>query len=178
MDMALVSLAMMLLYVMSFHIRLNWHKNYGHWHWHASDEHHQAVELKRIVHGLMVPPNLQGNVMVVVLCYCFGHSVVEAMVLTKRSATIARLVLSDVLDRCGKAAKAASWLSAYWFLCRATGCVLESFSIALLPWQQDWALAEMRVMAWYLSHRVVDYCYCYCSCYCCCCHCVHLLCFG
>ena len=84
MGMALVS--MMLLYVMSFHVRLNWHKNYGHWHGHASDEHHQAVELKRIVHGLMVPPNLPGNAMVVVLCYCFGHIVVEVVALTMESA--------------------------------------------------------------------------------------------
>ena len=90
MVMAVAALALMLLYVMSFHIRLNWHKNYGHWHWHAGDEHHQAVELKRIVHGLMVPPNLQGNVMAVVACccycYCFGHIVVEVVVLTMESA--------------------------------------------------------------------------------------------
>ena len=88
MEMALVSLALMLLLnVMMFHMSLNWHKNCNHWHVHASAEHWhcQAVE-RRIVHELMVQPSLQGNVMLVVLCYCFGHIVVEVVALTMGSA--------------------------------------------------------------------------------------------
>jgi len=117
MDMALVSLAMMLLCVMSFHIRLNWHKNYGYWHWRASDEHHQAVELTRIVHWLMVRLSLQGNVMAVVACccycYCFGRIVVEVVVLTMENAMIALHVLVlGLLDQCGTVATVVSWLNA------------------------------------------------------------------
>ena len=88
MEMALASSAMMLLLsVIVFHMSLNWHKNCNHWHVHASAEHWhcQAVE-RRIVHELMVQPSLQGNVMFVVLCYCFGHIVVEVVALTMGSA--------------------------------------------------------------------------------------------
>jgi hypothetical protein len=92
MEMALVSLAMMLLLnVIVFHMSLNWHKNYGHWHGRASAEHwhYQAVE-RLIVHELMVQPNLQGSVRAVVACccycYCFGHIVVEVVVLTMEDA--------------------------------------------------------------------------------------------
>ena len=93
MEMALASLAMMLLCVMSFHMSLNWHKNCCRWHVHAVAEHWhcQAVE-RRIVHEMMVRLGLQGSVMVVATCYCycpcycFGHIVVEAMVLTMENA--------------------------------------------------------------------------------------------
>jgi len=88
MDMALAMASLaLLLCVTLFHMSLNWHKNYGHWHVHASAGHWhcQAVE-RRIVHELMVQPSLQGNVMLVVLCYCFGHIVVEVVALTMGSA--------------------------------------------------------------------------------------------
>ena len=115
MEMALASLAtMLLLNVMVFHMSLNWHKNYSHWHVHASAEHWhcQAVE-RRIVHGLMVQPSLRGNVMSVVLCYCFGHIVFEVVVLTMESARMSlRMLVLGLLDQCGTVATVVSWLNA------------------------------------------------------------------
>ena len=92
MALAMASLAL-LLCVTLFHMSLNWHKNYDHWHGHAVAEHWhcQAVE-RRIVHERMVQSSLQGNVMIVATCccycycYCFGHIVVEVVVLTMGSA--------------------------------------------------------------------------------------------
>jgi hypothetical protein len=115
MEMALVALAMMLLLnVIVFHISLNWHKNCNHWHVHASAGHWhcQAVE-RRIVHELMVQPSLRGNVMSVVLCYCFGRIVFEVVVLTMESARMSlRMLVLGLLDQCGTVATVVSWLNA------------------------------------------------------------------
>ena len=113
MEMALAALAMML-NVIVFHISLNWHKNCNHWHVHASAGHWhcQAVEL-RVVRELMVQPSLRGNVMSVVLCYCFGHSVFEVVVLTMESARMSlRMLVLGLLDQCGTVATVVSWLNA------------------------------------------------------------------
>ena len=182
MEMALAALAMMLLLnVIVFHISLNWHKNCNHWHVHASAVHWhcQAVE-RRIVHELMVQPSLRGNVMSVVLCYCFcfGQAAVEVE-MTMGSATMAdQRVLWSLLDLYDMVATAVNWLNACLPLCLTVGCSQGWFSMALLPWQHGLAQSELGE---YLCHRVVDCCrysdygYGHC-CYCCCC--VRVLCFG
>ena len=137
MEMALASLAMMLhLCVLVFHMSLNWHKNYNHWHGHASAEHWhcQAVE-RRIVHELMVQPSLQGNVMVVVLCYCccVGQTAV-AMVMTMGNAMMCQCRLApEFLGPCGLAAMVVSSLSACCFLCPVIYYSLGLAVVALLP---------------------------------------------
>ena len=143
MEMALASLAMMLLLcVMVFHMSLNWHKNYGHWHGHAGAEHwhYQAVE-RRIVHEMMVQPSLQGNVMAVVACccycycYCFGH-IVEAMVLTMGNARSGQHRFAQGrLGRCEWATMVENLQSACCCLFLITHCFQEWVAMVQLPWQ-------------------------------------------
>jgi hypothetical protein len=96
---------MSLLCVTVFHMSLNWHKNYSHWHGHASAEHwhYQAWEHEHTAMALSVLSRLQESVIIVVLCYCsrcFDHFVVE-VALTMENAMMYRCRLApEFLDRC------------------------------------------------------------------------------
>ena len=88
--------------------------------------------------AVSVPSYLQGNVMVVVLCYCgycFDHLVV-AMVLTMMTARMAVLSILFVFQgRCESEAMVESWLSACFAQCPEVGYFLVLFSMVALPWQ-------------------------------------------